>query len=127
VERFQGTHYSVDYVRGEQGFTQLNCYTGENDPYELSKFYHWKKSDYQFCLPKEVANIDVPKINIEAIDDKIIEVHLRNGFDHLMHCDEIIPVFALDPPTSLPDYKFINGPADGYGWLNNPRLGYYVR
>ena len=127
VERFQGTHYSVDYVRGEQGVTQLNCYTGVNDPDNLSRFYHWKKTDYKFCLPTEIANIDVPKINIEAIDDKIIEVHLRNGFDHLMHCDEIIPVFSLDPPKSLPGYKYVEGSAEGYGWLDNPRLGYWVR
>jgi hypothetical protein len=113
-------------VRGEQGFTQLNCYTGENDPHDLSKFYHWKKSDHQFVLPKEVANIDVPRINIEAIGDKIIEVHLRNGFDHLMQYDEIIPVFAKDPPTSPLGYEFVEG-AVGHGWLDNPRLGYWVR
>jgi hypothetical protein len=126
VERFVGTHYSVDYVRDEHGFTQLNCYTGENDPDYLSRFYRWKKSDYQFVLPKEVANIDVPRINIEAIGDKIIEVHLRNGFDHLMQYDEIIPVFALDPPKSLLGYEFVEGVV-GHGWLDNPRLGYWVR
>jgi hypothetical protein len=127
VERFQGTHYSVDYVRGEQGFTQLNCYIGENDPDELSKFYHWKKSDYQFSLPLDISTIDVPRINIEAIGDKIIEVHLRNGFDHLMHCDEIVPVFANDLPKSLTGYNYVEGPAEGYGWLDNPRRGYWVR
>lgn len=127
VECFQGTHYSVDYVRGEHGFTQLNCYTGVNDPDDLSRFYHWKKSDYQFRLPKDIATIDVPRINIEAIGDKIIEVHLRNGFDHLMHYNEMIPVFAKDPPKSLLGYKFVEGAAEGYGWLDNPRLGYWVR
>jgi len=127
VECFQGTHYSVDYVRDEHGFSQSNCYTGVNDPDDLSRFYHWKRSDYQFCLPKEIANIDVPKINIEAIGDKVIEIHLRDGFDHLMHCDEMIPVFAKDPLKSLPGYKFVENAADGYGWLDNPRLGYWVR
>jgi len=127
VECFQGTHYSVDYVRDEHGFSQSNCYTGVNDPDDLSRFYHWKRSDYQFCLPKEIANIDVPKINIEAIGDKVIEIHLRDGFDHLRHCDEMIPVFAKDPLKSLPGYKFVENAADGYGWLDNPRLGYWVR
>jgi len=127
VERFVGTHYSVDYVRDEHGFTQLNCYTGVNDPDYLSRFYRWKKSDYQFCLPKEVSNMDVPRINIEIIGDKIIEIHLRNGFEHLMHCDEMIPVFALDPPKSPLGYKFVENAAEGYGWLDNPRLGYWVR
>ena len=73
-----------------------------------------------------MANIDVPRINIEAIGDKIIEVHLRNGFDHLMQYDEIIPVFALDPPKSLLGYEFVEGVV-GHGWLDNPRLGYWVR
>jgi hypothetical protein len=127
VERFVGTHYSVDYVRVKQGFRQINCYTGENDPDYLSRFYRWKKSDYQFRLPKEVSNIDVPRINIEIIGDKIIEVHLRNGFEHLMHCDEMIPVFALDPPKSPLGYEFFEDAAEGYGWLDNPRLGYWVR
>ena len=125
-ERFHGTHYSIDYVRNKQEFKQLNCFIGVNDPDNLSRFYHWKKSNYQFCLPLEIANIDVPKINLEVIGDKIIEVHLRNGFERYTHCDEIIPVFAKDSPRFLPGYNFVKDVADGYGWLENSRLGYLV-
>lgn len=127
VEYFQGTHYSIDYVKSQQGFEQINCYMGANDPNNLSRFYQWKRSDHLAALPPQLANIDVPRINIEAIGDKIIEVHLRNGFDDLMHCDEIIPVFAKDPPKVMLGYEFVEKAADGYGWLDNPRLGYWVR
>lgn len=126
TEQFKGTHYSIDYTRDQQGFTQLNCYIGVNDPHCLSRFYHWKKSNHQFILPPQLASIHIPRINIEVIGDKIIEVHLRNGFDHLMHCDEIIPVLAQDPPKFMPGYQWVDGAAAGYGWLATPRLGYWV-
>jgi len=127
VERFMGTHYSVDYVRQDNRFDQLNCYIGTNESDNLSRFTLWKKSNHQFALPAEISQIDVPRINIEAIGDKIIEVHLRNGFKHLMHWHEIIPRFAKDSSSCPPGYQFVDDCDGGYGWLDNPRLGYWVK
>lgn len=127
VERFVGTHYSVDFVRKDGKFEQLNCYIGVNNPDNLSRFYSWTRSDHKFILPESIANIDVPRLNIEAIDDKIIEVHLRNGFDHMMQYESIIPVFENQYKKDMPGYTYIDGIADGYGWLTNKRLGYFVK
>lgn len=127
VERFVGTHYSVDFVRKDGKFEQLNCYIGVNNPDNLSRFYSWTRSDHKFILPESIANIDVPRLNIEAIGDKIIEVHLRNGFDHMMQYESIIPVFENQYKKDMPGYTYIDGEADGYGWLINKRLGYFVK
>jgi hypothetical protein len=127
VERFVGTHYSVDFVKENGKFQQINCYVGINNPNDLSHFYSWTKSDYIFTLPESIANIDVPRLNIEAIGDKVIEVHLRNGFDHMMQYNTIIPVFESQAVKDRIGYEFVEGKADGYGWLTNKRIGYLVR
>ena len=127
VERFVGTHYSVDYVRKDGKFEQYYCYIGVNSPDNLSRFYSWTRSDHKFTLPESIANIDVPRLNIEAIDDKIIEVHLRNGFDNVMQYESIIPVFETQYEKDMAGYTYIEHVADGLGWLTNKRLGYFVK
>lgn len=134
VEYFQkAPHYSVDYVRENGEWKQLNCYIGKNSELNLSVFDSWIQSDHQFPLPDILKSLDVEKLNIEAIGNKIIEVHLRNGFDHMMQYKEIYPVFekangctfhACKDPTQ---FQYSEGEADGYGYLKERRVGYYVK
>lgn len=126
VERFFGTHYSFDYVKEKNQFVQLNCYVGTNSPDNLSIFTSWIKSPKTFTLPPSLQSLSVDKLNIEVIGDKIIEVHLRNGFDHMMKYNEILPVFK-GQPNIKEGYTYVDGPADGYGKLEKPRLGYLVK
>jgi len=133
VEYFQGTHYSVDYVKENGKFKQLNCYIGKNSSDNLSVFKYWSQVNHEFQLPKVLQNLDVPKLNIEAIGDKIFEVHLRNGFDHMMEYKEIYPVFTNKKGKRIHfcpnvfQFEYIDGEADGYGYLEEKRIGYYVR
>ena len=82
-------------------------------------------------LPIQLQKIDIDKLNVEMIvtDDlkhNIFEVHLRNGFDHLMQYKELIPVFKGETKRRE-GYKFIESKADGYGELLYPREGYLVK
>lgn len=129
VEVFEGHHYSIDYVKVDGKFKQLNCFEGDNDPVHLYKFYSWKRSNYQFALPKQLEELDVDMLNLEVIGNKIVEIHLRLGMDHLMQYEEIIPVWDNEA-TSRPGYTFVpsmSGPDDGDGWLNNKRLGFLCK
>ena len=126
VEMFFGTHYSFDYVKTNNTFEQLNCYVGTNTKENLSLFTSWIKTNYKFILPPSLEALDVERLNIEVIGDKIIEVHLRNGFDHMMQYEEILPVFKGDSKTRE-GYTYVEGPADGYGHLTRPRIGYLVK
>lgn len=126
VEQFTGTHYSFDYVKINGKFQQLNCYIGTNTPDNLSLFTKWVRDEETCELPWVLEELDVEKLNIEVIGDKIIEIHLRNGFDHMMWYKEIIPVFEGDS-TEMTGYTYVKGPADGYGHLSKPRIGYLVK
>lgn len=133
VEYFsKGTHYSVDYVREGNEFVQINCYIGINNSDNLSVFSSWFRNSHKFCLPQPLKDLDVEKLNIEAIGNKIFEVHLRNGFDHMMQYEKIYPVFEKPNGVtfhSCPDitkHEYIEGEADGYGYLQCKRVGYYV-
>ena len=126
VEYFNGTQYSVDYVKRDGLFCQEVNFIGVNRPEELSRFTSWTKTDDQFQLPDSLKDIDVDFINIEAIDEKIVEVHLRSGFLHLKQYNELIPVFDHQPKTKY-GYQFIEELDDGCGYLPLKRLGYLVR
>jgi len=126
VEYFRGTHYSIDYVKINNQFEQLNCYIGTNTPKDLSLFSSWIRSNHRYTLPESLNQLSVERLNIEVIGDKIIEVHLRNGFDHMMQYEEIIPVFKNERKVKK-GYTYVEGPADGYGKLKKPRIGYLVK
>jgi hypothetical protein len=125
VEEFHGIQYSLDYVKEDGKFKQLNCYVGVRDYENLSLFKSWTKSNHIYTLPDCIESIDVPRLNIEMIGDKIVEVHLRNGFDHMMQYQEIYPVFEgiKHSCLNIHEFEYIKGVADGYGHLKNTRLG----
>jgi len=126
VEYFSGTHYSIDYVKEDGKFKQIVNFIGVNRPENLSRFYSWTKTNHQFKLPPELEELDVEYLNVEAIDDNIIEIHLRPGFNHMIEYQELIPVFETKD-ISKPGYTFIKEFDDADGWLNSKRLGYLVR
>jgi hypothetical protein len=72
---------------------------------------------------------DIEKINVEYIDNKIIEVHLRTSPDP--DYNELIPVWkgdeeVVDKYTKL-GYDYIISYDDAEGFLDLPRVGFLVK
>ena len=133
-QRFIGRQLSIDYVKEFGVWRQLNAFEGFNFENDLSRFSCWKKVEDKVDIPKEfnpIIDSGIQKINFECIktidnDIKPFEVHLRNGFDHMMEYDEIVPVFKGDPQRRT-GYRYIEGFTDGWGQLLYPRIGYLVK
>ena len=131
-EYFQGRHLSVDFVKENGKWQQLNAYEGFNEKKDLTRFFEWKRVEDKFDLPRQLKELEIDRINFECIKDpktnkiNIFEVHLRNGFDHMMKWRVIVPVFKGDP-TRREGFRFLKAKASGYGYLLYPRIGYLVQ
>lgn len=126
-EVYEGNHYSIDYERTGKYLVQTECFQGFNERENLTQFSKWIRTDKQYALPACLYSLDVEKLNIEIIGDKIIEVHFRGGFDNMKNYNELYPVFEnihYKGPKFLTWFPF---EADGNGEIPNKRLGYYVR
>lgn len=94
-EAFTGRHLTFDYRYGVQ------CLAAEgfkNDT-RTDRFSSWKKTDDVYHLPDFLHAIALKYewMNIEAIDNKIVEVHLRYNDDFAEHdADEIVPIWKED-------------------------------
>ena len=95
-ERFQGTQYSVNYEWKADRFVPVHTSIGENPQDNIYRFTRWRAVDHQhYDLPDWVDKFSTVKnINIEFIEDKIIEIHLRLGEDFPDGASELIPVYA---------------------------------
>ena len=90
-EYFEGTHYSIDYKRTNQPkgsvwvWEPFCTMVGEKEENNLTKFTKWTVVDSpKWNLPRFICEIDdVEFLNVECIDDKIFEIHLRTGNDVL--------------------------------------------
>ena len=135
-EIFEGMHFTFDCE-----------YNWAGPPFwKITKGYHCEKDGLRFTkfikeplfgkitLPHFFHELcDVKMINIEMIDDKIIEVHLRpnpdpgDGKDY----EVMIPVWRDEEPNIaafLEDgYKWVESYDDADNQLTNPRLGFLVR
>lgn len=94
-EVFTGRHLTFDYRYGVQHLAA----EGFRDNTRTDRFSSWKKIEYQFELPdllKPIAE-KYEWFNIEVINNKIIEVHLRYNDDFYHHdADEVIPIWKED-------------------------------
>ena len=145
-EWFEGEHLSIDYVRSKKSpkgsifwWEFQRAYIGEKLPLKPFEFGSWKRTeiDKGYRLPDWFRSIEADALNVEMIGGNIIEIHLRQGFDHMDQYNVIYPVFeyncmmspTMGPATVLgkPGFKYIDGPATGYGALKNKRLGYWVK
>ncbi len=115
-EWFSGDQYSVSVSDGCQ-----TAYRAERDIDNLSRFKSWSRVDRVFDIPTWLPNIP---LNIEFIEDRIIEVHLRTSPDPLY--DELIPVW-LGEQTSRPGYQFVESYDSALDYLNTPRIGFLVK
>jgi hypothetical protein len=141
-EKFEGTHRSIDFGWKETHTTnwsygQRSCFVGVRSTNPLVSFSKWyRDNDFRLAIPPLLHDImhhtesyRIERWNIEAIDDKIIEVHLRGSSDP--DYDEVIPVFegvgVSMPEHRIKQYKFIKDKEDCGGKLFPKRKGFYVR
>ena len=137
-EYFEGQHFSANYKWQEDTTTggewrTMDCWKGTNMPINLSKFIEWKRSDVAPLLSykfKPLGLDGVTEMNIEYIDDKPIEVHLRLSPDP--DYDHIIPVWASDfgkkkEHMELHGFKFIEAYDNANGYIEDPRIGFLVK
>jgi len=127
-EQFSGVQHSIDYV-WDSGWQQVAAFEGLNQPDCLYRFTSWTRCDehYSTKLPHQFNRLrDCTHINVEFIDNKIIEVHLRNTPDPQEY-KHLIPVWG-DETLAMPDgYTWISSPDNADGLLPNTRLGFYAR
>lgn len=121
-EYFSGNQYTIDYEWDKNLFVWLPVFAAEGIRREnLTEFLCWRKIDPPAIkLPNWFNQFsDVGVLNIEAIGDKIIEVHLRHGTDFPEGATEIIPIWS--------DMKYVENYEDADGLMVNPRKGFFYR
>jgi len=118
-ECFQGRHTSVDFHYGQQHL----AVEGFRNSERLDRFCRWERIEDRYEFPKVLSELwrMTPWINVEYVDGKIIEVHLRWNDDFSNHNSDVIyPVWRDDPSAQPP----------GTVWYDSPsgdRLGFWVK
>ena len=94
-EMFKGRHLSYDYHYGQQ----VLAVEGFRNNDRLDRFSRWEKVNNQYELPNILKPIALKYewLNVETIDDKVIEVHLRYNDDFANHsANVIVPIWKED-------------------------------
>ena len=147
-EYFKGIHYSIDYRSTTSPAGSLfrwepfHAMMGKNTEKDLTRFNSWTSIEPPKMLLPDFINkiMDVDHLNIECIDDKIIEIHLRTGNDILHDMPlgtKAIPIWSDEKndkkELEKEGYKFksnlhpnsFNYGADGH--LKYVREGYMIK
>jgi hypothetical protein len=120
-ERFQGRHTSVDFHYGIQ---HLAVEGFRDDANRLDRFSRWERIQDQYKFPEVLGELWrlTPWINVEYVDGKIIEVHLRWNDDFCTHNSDVIyPVWCDEPmpqPANTTWYESASGDRLGF-WIVN--------
>ncbi len=133
-ERFVGDHLSVNYQWHNNCLIETHTSVGEIDFENLSKFRRWYKIENQnIPLPQWINEFtDVDDINIEFIDGRIIEIHLRKGSYFPDGATELISVWSTTAPAEISQYlgqgyKFYNFYIDAEKNISEPLLGFLYK
>lgn len=138
-EYFYGNHISIDYEWQQKDYgppvlCPIFAAQGYRSDLELYRFNSWRQIQIPYIpLPEWISVLsDVPRINIEFINDKIIEIHLRAGVDFPPGATEIIPKWSDMPDDECAiftrqGFKYIDNFDDAEGQLDIKRLGFYYR
>jgi hypothetical protein len=133
-EYFIGKHYSAtyDFCHDTNPYWKpISCWEGFNTPINLTKFVEWKTSTFIPKVPRQLnALSNVGRINIEFIDDKVIEVHLRESPDP--DANHLVPIWKSTHQSTILHYQlhgfeFISSYDDADGQLDDPRLGFMIK
>jgi len=120
-ECFEGRHTSVDFHYG----TQTLAVEGfRDDANRLDRFSRWERIQDHYKFPEVLGELWrlTPWINVEYVDGKIIEVHLRWNDDFSNHTSDVIyPVWRDNPmtqPANTTWYESAGGDRLGF-WIVN--------
>lgn len=119
---FTGKHITIDYTRKRGVWHQGATFQGTNSHNNLIQFVCWKRVNYPYPIPQILANVESDYINIELIDNKLIEVHLRLNPDPVMH-DEFWPIWSHTQKPPNTNYRRIDDLDDE---TDLGRLGFFV-
>jgi len=128
-EQFKGTQRSIDFQWNINGWQQVRAFEGYNEPDELYRFTSWKRCDdyHSTKLPFLFNSLqDCAHINVEFIENKIIEVHLRWSPDPQEY-EHLIPVWSDEIVNVPPGYTWIPSVDGADNLLPRTRLGFYVK
>lgn len=133
-EWFEGKQYSATYgpcIHNETGrWVGKHCFEGVTNENSLTFFKSWRRVDVVPKLPRLLHSLSaIPEINVEFIEDRPIEVHLRGTPDPMS--DEFVPIWKgqenmIDIYTDL-CYSYIESYDDADGFLDTPRIGFMIR
>lgn len=119
TECFEGRHISVDFHYGQQHL----AVEGFRNSDRLDRFCRWQRLAGQYEFPKVLGDLwqKAPWVNVEYVDSKIIEVHLRWNDDFSNHnADVIYPVWRDEPYPQPPKTKW-------YASASGDRLGFWIQ
>ena len=138
TEWWTGDQYSIDYI-WHNGWQPIHAAIGINNDDNLLKFDSWHKVDPpNFKLPSLLNELkDNEILNIEFIDSKIIEVHLRLGnvFGDWLDTDDattLIPAwkskYEVEAQQREQDgWKFKKDYDHGFSYIEEPRIGFWYK
>ena len=112
-EFFEGKHYSVDWCPRNK--TKLYTVKGTKEKDTFIRWNKWKKvpnrNEHWYPNRFHDALSHYDHINIEYIDNKIIEIHLRPNEDfYNKDIKEFIPVWENQDTTTPEGYEYIECP-----------------
>jgi hypothetical protein len=119
TECFEGRHTSVDFHYGIQEL----AVEGFRNSDRLDRFCRWERISDQYPFPAVLEDLwkMAPWVNVEYVDGKVIEVHLRWNDDFSNHNGNVIYPVWQDQPTEQPPNTT---------WYASPggdRLGFWVQ
>lgn len=130
-EKFYGDHLSVD-LKWESGkWKTVSMFQGiYSNSTELFRFAKWVKVNKDIFIDPVLNELwDCEYINVELVDGKVIEVHLRGSPDPVNY-SEFVPVWNDTPDDVIQrltlDHLFISSYDYVHG-TNIKRLGFYVK
>lgn len=111
-EVFEGRHISLDFYLGK---LVLAVEGVKNCKEDLVKWQKWTRVDFDYQLPDFLVPVSKKYtwINIELIENKIIEIHLRGNPDFWQNPEkpatEVIPVWPSDELNVdlYPEYEYL--------------------
>lgn len=118
-ECFEGRHTSVDFHYGIQ---HLAVEGFRDNPARLDRFSRWQRITDKYKFPTVLGDLWrlTPWVNVEYVDGKIIEVHLRWNDDFSNHSAEVIyPVWQDQTTERPPNTKWYASPS-------GDRLGFWI-
>lgn len=118
-ECFEGRHTSVDFHHGVQ---TLAVEGFRYNPTRLDRFCQWNRISDRIPFPTVLGELHrlTPWVNVEYVDGKMIEVHLRWNDDFSNHSgNTIYPVWRDVPYTAPPNATWYDSPS-------GDRLGFWV-